>query len=436
MNNLITEIKRIKELLEYENILNESILSSISNDVVINGIKAGLKAEVDNIINSAIKTGAAAAVNSLEGAKTFLSKNLDNYSESLFKKVLNNLPEQGKNLTPSELSAVRAEVGKIMRGQSTLTSKGTFDDIIKQSLDTNVFKASTKKTISSAASRRITKPIQQAVDNVFIEPQVGIEAAQIATKNPGLQKSLDDAAKLANAGTPPPTDRIIPTLNKSGLLQTTKKGGIEITTKNLKRAAFLVGGGTLALSLIGYLLDNGVTVQDDSVGAGSGFDGEFACAKEYGEPKPSTYFTGKDVVINAIDTDSPLGYMYIVKWVYFSTGVYYRERIENGRVTFEDPPSKKNGQFYRYYCEGKILRRTKELVDIDGKPINADTGESEQTQTTQPGSQYSGPRKWRSLGPKYNADIKTALGKSGTDLTDEDIKDIYDRLKNAGKIKN
>jgi len=49
--------------------------------------------------------------------------------------------------------------------------------------------------------------------------------------------------------------------------------------------------------------------------------------------------------------------------------------------------------------------------------------------------QYSGERKWRSLGSQYDSQILTTLGKSGEKLTDDDIKDIYNKLKKLGKIK-
>jgi len=49
--------------------------------------------------------------------------------------------------------------------------------------------------------------------------------------------------------------------------------------------------------------------------------------------------------------------------------------------------------------------------------------------------EYSRERKWRSLGSKYDSQILDVLGKSGTELTDNDIKDIYNKLKTAGKIK-
>jgi len=52
------------------------------------------------------------------------------------------------------------------------------------------------------------------------------------------------------------------------------------------------------------------------------------------------------------------------------------------------------------------------------------------------GGGYSGERKWRSMGRNYDSQILTALGKTGSDtLTDDDIKDIYNKLKAAGKIK-
>jgi hypothetical protein len=39
------------------------------------------------------------------------------------------------------------------------------------------------------------------------------------------------------------------------------------------------------------------------------------------------------------------------------------------------------------------------------------------------------------LGSKYDSQILDVLGKSGTELTDNDIKDIYNKLKELGKIK-
>jgi hypothetical protein len=54
---------------------------------------------------------------------------------------------------------------------------------------------------------------------------------------------------------------------------------------------------------------------------------------------------------------------------------------------------------------------------------------------TQQNQQYSGERRWMSMGSKYDEQILTALGKSGNKLSDDDIKDIYNKLKDAGKIK-
>jgi hypothetical protein len=54
---------------------------------------------------------------------------------------------------------------------------------------------------------------------------------------------------------------------------------------------------------------------------------------------------------------------------------------------------------------------------------------------TSGGGSYGGERKWRSMGRSYDNQILTALGKSGEKLTDDDIKDIYNKLKELGKIK-
>jgi hypothetical protein len=53
----------------------------------------------------------------------------------------------------------------------------------------------------------------------------------------------------------------------------------------------------------------------------------------------------------------------------------------------------------------------------------------------QQNQEYNRERKWRSLGSKYDSQILDVLGKSGTELTDNDIKDIYNKLKELGKIK-
>jgi len=50
-------------------------------------------------------------------------------------------------------------------------------------------------------------------------------------------------------------------------------------------------------------------------------------------------------------------------------------------------------------------------------------------------SQRMGNKEWISLSPKYDKEILQALGKTGDKLTDDDIKDIYNKLKSAGKIK-
>jgi hypothetical protein len=335
MNNLINEIRRIKEIFGYKNIINESILSSMADNLVIDAIKAALKTEVDNIISNAVKKGASTSVNTLNNAKKYLK--LDSSSESLFNKVLNNLPaEKVKGLELYELSAIRAEVGKIIMGQVE-SSKGVYDDIIQKSIKANTFSA-------AKSSRLITKPIKDAIEQATANPKVAAEAGEIATRNPRLKIGLTNAANAVNAGTPPPINRVLPQLADAGLTQTTKKG-IEITTKNLKKAAFLIGGGTLALALIGYLLDNGVTVQDDSAN---------------------------------VETDTETS----GNWATRMFGIDQETGGEGG------------------------------------------------------GSYSGGERKWRSMGRSYDSQILTALGKTGSDtLTDDDIKDIYNKLKSMGKIK-
>jgi hypothetical protein len=422
MNDLINEIRRIKEIFGYENILNESILSSMADNLVIDAIKAALKTEVDNIISNAVKKGASTSVNTLNNAKKYLK--LDSSSESLFNKVLNNLPaEKVKGLELYELSAIRAEVGKIIMGQVE-SSKGVYDDIIQKSIKANTFSA-------AKSSRLITKPIQDAVEQAMADHKVAAEAGEIATRNPRLKIGLTNAANAVRqasspdgkslvfaAGTTPPINRVLPQLADAGLTQTTKKG-IEITTKNLKKAAFLIGGGTLALALIGYLLDNGVIVQDDSADVDT-----TSCLSNL---QDSTNYPGlKYSRVGSKKTT--LGY-------YYDSGAYY---MINPTTKIQYP--KGSNTYYRFYCQGKTVVTTQEIVDINGKPFGStDDGENKVRLDGggEGGGSYSdGERKWRSMGRSYDSQILTALGKTGSDtLTDDDIKDIYNKLKSMGKIK-
>jgi hypothetical protein len=426
MNDLINEIRRIKEIFGYENILNESIVSSIADNVVIDAIKAALKTEVDNVIRDAVKKGTSASVNTLNNAKRyFKSIKLDSYSDNLFNKVLNNLPpEKVKELQQFELSAIRSEVGKIIGGQVE-SSKGVYDDIIQKSIKANTFSA-------AKSSRLITKPIQDAVEQAMADPKVAAEAGEIATRNPRLKIGLTNAANAVRqasspdgkslvfaAGTTPPINRVLPQLADAGLTQTTKKG-IEITTKNLKKAAFLIGSGTLALALIGYLLDNGVTVQDDSADVDT-----TSCLSNL---QDSTNYPGLKYSRVGSSEKTTLGY-------YYDSGAYYM--IDPFTKT-QYP--KGSNTYYRFYCQGKTVVPTKEIVDINGKPFGStDDGENKVRLDGggEGGGNYSGgERKWRSMGRSYDSQILTALGKTGSDtLTDDDIKDIYNKLKAAGKIK-
>jgi hypothetical protein len=423
---ILEEIKRFNDIINYNFLLNEGVIGKLSAQSVEGAIKLGI---LNGIKNASKET--------LETIVKSSGKNLASVTDinKLYKTAL---PAMEKALLDAGLDKIDDLTRTAIKNNYNTIVKSQGDDLLKSAKqlfgstinDNAVIMTKTASQYVESILKKIPSKVKSAVDNIFIEPQVGIEAAQIATKNPGLQKSLDDAAKLVNAGTPPPIDRIIPTLNKSGLLQTTKKGGIEITTKNLKRVAFFVGGGTVALSLIGYLLDNGVTVQEDSVGTGGGFDGEFACAKPWGTPIKSGYkdryyidYVTKKGEKPPIPTLLPS-----TTYTFYDNGAYFIKTPKGDRVPATED------EFFKYTCSNGTI--VKDYGTMTMTELEKSTGESEQTQTTQPGSQYSGPRKWRSLGPKYNAEIKTALGKSGTDLTDEDIKDIYDRLNKAGKIKN
>jgi hypothetical protein len=76
-----------------------------------------------------------------------------------------------------------------------------------------------------------------------------------------------------------------------------------------------------------------------------------------------------------------------------------------------------------------LEKNTSTSIETDPKTDTETGGE------TSGGGSYGGERKWRSMGRSYDNQILTALGKSGEKLTDDDIKDIYNKLKELGKIK-
>lgn len=99
-----------------------------------------------------------------------------------------------------------------------------------------------------------------------------------------------------------------------------------------------------------------------------------------------------------------------VTYVYYDTGAYFID--EDG----EEKPTESNA-YYKYTCVGGMLTPSRTLVDINGNPYDS----SKSTET--------GSVKWRSLGSLYDKEILQALGKSGDKLTDDDIRDIYNKLK-------
>jgi hypothetical protein len=397
---IISEINDIKRIMNY--LLNENM---IAKNIIVGAIKG----VIDDVVVNAIKgLGDDVIKQMAKQAPKDIPKELFKQGkvdlQALTKKALESAAKAGKK-TVQELDDVTKAT--IERTFYEMFEEGSdvADDIVKKVVDASKKTVSASKTSTSTVADENSKAVQVFVRN-----------------------NADDIAKIKSSL--PETGKNITTSNKKFFFDffgraklITDVGGKKfITRKNLIIAAAALG---ITYSILQSDLESeGVTVQDDSVGAGSGFDGEFACAKKYGEPIPLQYFPGKSIVVY----ESKLGN--IITY-YYNTGVYFSEYKTEDNKTLKSPKGK--NEFYRFYCEGNNVKVTKDIVNLDGKPINANTGESGQTQ---PGSQYSGPRKWRSLGPKYNAEIKAALGKSGTDLTDEDIKDIYDRLNKAGKIKN
>jgi hypothetical protein len=89
---------------------------------------------------------------------------------------------------------------------------------------------------------------------------------------------------------------------------------------------------------------------------------------------------------------------------------------------YEDPEPDDDSKHDWYYQTAK-----KKLEGGDKKDDSSKTDSDSS-------SSYVAPSGWKSWGTKYDSQILSALGKTGDKLSDDDIKDIYNKLKTAGKI--
>jgi hypothetical protein len=248
---ILEEIKRFNNIINYNFLLNEGIIGKLAAETVETAIKTGILTTIKNTTKETLETIIKSSKNNLGQVI-----DLDKFYKTALPSIEKALLDAGlDNIDDLTRTAIRNNYNTIVKSQG--------DDLLKSAKqlfgsagDNAIIMTKTASQYVESLVKKIPSKVKTSVDDVLKNRNVAAEAGEIATRNPRLKIGLRNAANAVNAGTPPPTNQVLPQLADAGLTQTTKKG-IEITTKNLKKAAFLIGGGTLALALIGYLLDNG-----------------------------------------------------------------------------------------------------------------------------------------------------------------------------------
>lgn len=402
------DINRFKEIMNYglivENIAAEIIKHSL--DDVIKKLIASTK---DDIMKRIFQYG------TVDGGVFGQFLRIVGDFKNNFSKITDDVVKQietklGRTLTESEKSSVRIQLEKTLDTSNKELQKSfskSVDDVI--GLD-NIKVRSTTGFINQNPA---TKTTSTALTIIPIE-QLDEPAKKIA--NNIVAQNADEVAKLkqllpASGQNIAPSNRkfFVDFFGKAKLI--TDVGGRKfITRRNLLIAAAIAGISYLTLK--SDLESEGVTVESDTVDTTS-------CL---GKLEDSTNHPGLKY--------SKAGFGIMTMGYYYNSGAYYMINP----ITKEQFPKGSNN-YYRFYCQDKTIVKTQEIVDINGKPLSS-TGDKTDTGTVTPGGDsYTGSGGWISLGPSYDKQILQALGKNeDRRLTDDDIKELYNKLKSAGKI--
>ena len=395
------EINRFKKIVNY-GILNENatddiikrIIRNTVDDLMKTAIKSSIKNEISDLISRIGKDAAAQGLN-IKIMDELLSKNVNNITT----KVAAGLGKTVDQLDDITKNSIKTQLGK------TVQSTEYIDDIIKQMDDVVSGVKNTTNTASKTTSKALTIiPIEQLDDSAK------------KTANSLVVQYADDVAKLKPL-VPSGGKNILGNnrkffvdfFGKAKLI--TDAGGRKIMTRrNLLIAAAIIGISYLTLE--SDLEAEGVQVESDTVDTTSCL----GALKDSGHHPGRKYYVYEPVG----------GFVYY----YYDSGAFY---FVNEILKQQYPKGSNN--YLKFYCNGKTIVPTEEIVGIDGKPLGTTTPKVGGESPVTGGDTYTGGSGWRSLGPTYDKEILQALGNNeDRRLNDEDIKNIYNKLKTAGKV--
>ena len=395
------EINRFKKIVNY-GILNENatddiikrIIRNTVDDLMKTAIKSSIKDQISALISRVGKQPAARELNIKIMDELLKPANVNN----LTTKVAAGLGKTVDKLDDSTKNSIKTQLVK------TVQSTEYIDDIIKQMDDVVSGVKNTTNTASKTTSTALTVGTEQLDDSAK------------KTANNLVFQYADDVARVKQLL--PASGKNIAVNNRRFFVDffgraklITDVGGRKILTKrNLLIAAAIVGISWLTLK--SDLEAEGVQVESDTVDTTSCL----GALKDSGHHPGRKYYVYEPVG----------GFVYY----YYDSGAFY---FVNEILKQQYPKGSNN--YLKFYCNDKTIVPTEEIVGIDGKPLGTTTPKVGDESPVTGGNTYTGGSGWRSLGPTYDKEILQALGNNeDRRLNDEDIKNIYNKLKTAGKV--
>ncbi len=252
-NNLILEdINRIREIMFGYGVIEESIVASVSDDIVRNTLRKTISTTIKDTIDDVVKNAAKSEASSLL-KKPFqtVNKSINFYSDEFFNKVVKNLEATMnlnsvgvKKLTNSEKMTLRAFLNK--PEYETLAKKE-----VQRVMTTNTQKLG--KVAQGLTDDVVKQGIKQSDDAIKAEVKTGILSR--------LKNAKDKAKELLKIRLDKATQS--KWLN-SGILKRLKNGKKYVTKRNVAILAITLGLGYAVVA--NWFKENDVPIDPDNTG--------------------------------------------------------------------------------------------------------------------------------------------------------------------------